>query len=112
MIEKPFGSSVDVSARGEVVVALRGGIDLSVATELRVILDEALARGCDVRVDLSDVELIDSSGLRELLRAQGLAARRQHAFGVSSPSPIVRRVLEVADVAGLITDDRPIAEAG
>jgi anti-anti-sigma factor len=112
MIEKPFANRVVVAATGEVVVSLRGGIDMSVAAELRAVLDEALALGGDVRVDLAEVELIDSSGLRELLRAQALAARRQRSFGVSEPTAIVRRVLEVADVAGLIVGEQRVAEAG
>jgi len=53
MIEKPFANRVVVAATGEVVVSLRGGIDMSVAAELRAVLDEALALSDDVRVDLA-----------------------------------------------------------
>jgi len=112
MVRRSFEHHVVTDASDDVVIVLTGDIDMSAAGELRVVLDEVLANDRDVCVDVTRVDLIDSSGLRELLRAQALAARRQHTFSVSSPTPIVRRVLEVADAMGLVADGGRIAGVG
>ena len=86
------------------VLRLAGQIDLSLTATLRALLDDALARSDDVRVDLSGVRNVDSTAIRELLRAQALAARAGKVFSVVAPSPGVWRLLGAADAAGLVLD--------
>jgi len=87
------------------IVILQGEMDLAVAEEIRSQLDKAVSTGCDVRVDVSRVVYIDSSCIRELLRAHAAAEIRGATLTLSPPRPNVRRTLEVADVASLIGED-------
>lgn len=86
------------------LVVLEGCIDVTCTAQLRVTLDNSLNESDDVCVDLSRVSYLDSTGLRELLRAQAHAARTQKQFGVIAPSGAVRRLLDLADAAGLLHD--------
>jgi anti-anti-sigma factor len=90
------------------VVALTGYVDLSLVRQLRAVLDRALAGSDEVRIDLSELRAIDSAGIRELLRAQALAARSRQRFGVSAANARAYRILERADARGLMieTTDR------
>jgi anti-anti-sigma factor len=51
------------------VLHLSGEIDISTADQLRHALEEALALGSEVVVDMSEVTFIDAGGLGVLLRA-------------------------------------------
>jgi anti-sigma B factor antagonist len=86
------------------IVAL-GEADLSVAEELGTTMFRALdARTGPVLVDCAGLRYLDSSGIRELLRAQAAAVQLDLTFGVVNPSPNVRQVLELTDVATLIIE--------
>lgn len=90
------------------IVALTGDVDLSQVRRLRAVLAQALAGSDEVRIDLSELRAIDSAGIRELLRAQALAARSRQRFGVSAANARAFRILERADARGLMieTTDR------
>ena len=45
---------------------------------------------------------LDPIGIRELLRAQAVAARLGKSFAVISPSAVVRMYLDAVDAAGLL----------
>jgi len=85
-------------------VVLTGEMDLSVAESIRGQLTRAVDSGADIAVDLSQVAYIDSSCIRELLRAQAAAEMRGSSFVVVEPSDQVRRVLEIADVMSLMRE--------
>jgi anti-anti-sigma factor len=89
------------------VVALTGDVDLSLVRRLRAVLAQALAGGDEVRIDLSELRAIDSAGIRELLRAQALAARSRQRFGVSVANARAYRILERADARGLMIETTP-----
>jgi anti-anti-sigma regulatory factor len=61
--------------------------------ELRITLNDALRASDDVRLDLTEVRFLDSIAIRELLRAQALAARAGKGFGIVSAAPAVRHSL-------------------
>ena len=84
-------------ASGRSVLVVSGEVDLSVADRLAAELGELLAAG-DAVVDLSAVGFIDSSGVRELLRANQRAADVGSALALRAPSPACRRVLEISGV--------------
>jgi anti-sigma B factor antagonist len=80
-------------------VDLHGAIDLETAPELSEELEDLASRGAKlVVVDLTDVEFLDSSGLRALVHG----ARTVEAGGgrllVEGASGAVERVLELTDV--------------
>src|SRR4051812_20865819 len=60
----------DELADGRVVIGLTGELDVASASMLRAAFDDARARGrAGVVVDLSDVRMIDSTGLSVLVTA-------------------------------------------
>jgi anti-sigma B factor antagonist len=89
---------------GTRIIFLAGALDLTLIGRLRVTLDEALETSDDVVVNLSEVRAVDSTGIREFLRAQARAAQMEKSFTVVSPTPAVRRLFEAADAAGLLVD--------
>ncbi len=90
-----------------VVVALSGDIDLAVREATSAALADAVASACatgaDVVVDLSGVTFLDSTGLSCLMLASR-ALGPDHAFHLSHPPQMVRRVLEIAGLGWMIHD--------
>jgi anti-anti-sigma factor len=96
---------ITVEADGTQRVFVIGEADLSVAEAFGATLLGALeARTGPVLVDCEALHYLDSSGIRELLRAQATAARLDLVFGVVNPAPNVRQVLELTDVETLIIE--------
>ena len=89
-----------VPNREEVVVALRGEIDLDCAAVIEGEVRELIDRGFDrVVLDLREVSFLDSTGLHTLL---SLRERAQRAGGhlVLVPGPgAVQRIFEVTGIA-------------
>ncbi|TDB98582.1 anti-sigma factor antagonist [Micromonospora fluostatini] len=84
-----------------VVVRPSGDIDLAVAEPLRAALAEAVAVGRPVVLDLSQVELIDSTGLGILVRAHNDARQRGLTLCLVAPSRFVLTVLHTMRLAGV-----------
>jgi anti-sigma B factor antagonist len=84
---------------GRPLLAVAGEIDLAVAGRFAEELGSLVSGdgGWGV-VDLSAVEFIDSSGIRELLKAKGTAQTAGGDLLLMSPSPACRRVLEISGV--------------
>ncbi len=96
-----IGTAAGLSVRPDgdlLVVALRGSIDIYSVPGLRPAL-ERLADGGDLVVDLSEVTLIDSSGLGALMRLRNRSRRAGTGrFGLVCPR---RRLRRVFDLTGL-----------
>lgn len=88
-------------ADGAVRMTLTGELDLSATPGLKVRLNELRRSQDRVRLDLSELEFIDCSGIRAILEAMADARRRGCAFEVErSVSPIVDRVVSFGAIAG------------
>jgi anti-sigma B factor antagonist len=79
---------------------VRGEVDIATAPQFRRELDDHLSRGpSDLRIDLSGVSFMDSSGVHALL----VAVRTGHLIGahvaLTGTSPQVDRLLGVVGVA-------------
>jgi anti-sigma B factor antagonist len=88
---------------GRRVVHLVGPLDIATSGAVEEALRSALEGGGPVRLDLSDVTFMDSSGMRSLLRAFRLARERDAAFELIPGPPVVQRVLHVTGLADLLT---------
>jgi anti-anti-sigma factor len=87
---------------GSVMVDLAGEFDLDAEANVLEAVERLFADGAThVTFDLDDVDFIDSSGVRVLVRL-----RRDHGdrVGLGATSPSVRRVLDIAGVTGLFAD--------
>ena len=88
---------------GVILLVLAGEIDLATSGQFRAVVDEAIAEGASLVADVEEVTFMDSTMLRELLRAHrdlGGAGRR---FILAAPQPAVRRLLELTGTHGLFT---------
>ncbi|HEU5109708.1 MAG TPA: STAS domain-containing protein [Micromonosporaceae bacterium] len=76
------------------VVRLRGQLDILYAPELREVLLDAGKRHRNVVLDLSDVRLLDSTGLGQLVQARQLAESAGGRLCLVGPSPFLVSVLD------------------
>jgi anti-anti-sigma factor len=84
------------------LIELAGELDIAATSALRSYVDEAADRRGLV-LDLSGATFVDSSMLKELLRANAELARDDTKLVLSGISPVVRRVLELTRTIALFT---------
>jgi anti-sigma B factor antagonist len=112
---EPAGAYV-VEAReapdGVVLLELAGELDIAATAALRSHVDEAAGRR-GVVFDLSGARFVDSSMLKELLRANAELARYETPLVLAGVPPALRRVLDLTRTADLFTlaEDREAALA-
>jgi anti-sigma B factor antagonist len=94
------------------LVELSGELDIAATSEVRACVDEAAGRRGLV-LDLSGATFVDSSMLKELLRASAELDRYETRLVLAGITPPVRRVLELTRTTELFTiaDDRQAALA-
>jgi len=88
-----------------VVITPEGDIDLETATYLREVLRQLVADKQDGRidVDMHAVTNLDSSGIAMLVAARRAAELKGIKLRLREPGPMVRMVLEVANLDILLT---------
>lgn len=90
--------NVELSARegdGQVVVVLRGELDVTEAARVAASLAVVAASGRTVILDLEGLGFIDSSGLAALVRARRLARRAGFDLLLAAPQRQVLRMLAI-----------------
>ena len=90
--------SVDVSTRvcdGQVVVVLRGELDVADAAMVAASLAVVAASGRNVILDLAHLEYIDSSGLAALVHTRQHARRAGFDLLLAAPQQQVQRMLAI-----------------
>jgi anti-anti-sigma factor len=88
-------------------IALCGELDLANADTAEAALEESLASGNQVIVDMRELEFIDSTGIALLVSALGRGEADRRVRFIPSASPAVTRVLELTGLAERL----PLAEA-
>jgi anti-sigma B factor antagonist len=95
-----FGVRQDHDADGAVRMTLTGELDLSATPGLRVRLGEIQRSKRPVRLDLSELEFIDCSGIRAILEVMAEARREGRPLEVDRDvSPIVSRIVSFGSIA-------------
>jgi anti-sigma B factor antagonist len=90
--------------RGAPCVALAGELDVAEVPPVERALDEAIAESAGAfLVDLCELEFLDSSGIRVLLRARAVLGRNDRTLALICPPGPVRRALELTGVSDLFT---------
>jgi anti-sigma B factor antagonist len=104
MFESGTGFEIHESVREDgFCLTVAGEVDLATAPALRERLRELRAEERPVRVDLSQVEFMDSSGLAVLVAATNEARANGWRFAVDPDvAPQVRRLFQIAGVEAFI----------
>lgn len=88
----------------EIVLELRGELDISTADQLQERLEAArLSEVERVTVDLRALDFVDSTGLRILLRAQQAANEGSGGLAFVPAKGQVERIMQVAGIDGELT---------
>lgn len=88
------------------VVRVAGEVDLDSSPELWNGLRDTLREARQVKVDLSSVTYIDSSGVAILIKGLKQAAKNGQSYRLLDPSPRVMAVLELAQLPQLFEIER------
>lgn len=98
---------------GIVVLVMAGEIDLATSGQFRAVVDEALVEKSSLVADMAEVAFMDSTMLRELLRAHRDLEAAGRRFVLAAPQAPVRRLLDLTGTARLFmaADTRPEALA-
>jgi anti-sigma B factor antagonist len=92
---------------GVVRVRISGEVDMEVRGEVREAIEGAINAPGTARilVDIDQVTFLDSSGIASLVAGQHAAKRAGLRYGVVNPRGGVRRVLEIACVLTMLTEE-------
>jgi anti-anti-sigma factor len=97
----------DIDSDGSVRLRLEGELDAHGAPELETVLSQSVATGATVKVDLTEVSFVDSSGLAALLEARTRLAAVGGTLNIVGVSDAAARLLAIAGVdADLMDPDR------
>jgi anti-sigma B factor antagonist len=104
--------SVSTADGGVLDVALRGEIDYLNAGQVAEVLDEAVRRQRpnSVRIDMSEVTFLDSSGIAVLVKGMKAARAAQADYLVARPVPKVFDQLRMTGLTELFPVEAPSAE--
>jgi anti-anti-sigma factor len=98
---------------GAVRMTLTGELDLSASAGFKARLREVQRARDRVRLDLSELEFIDCSGIRAILEAMAEARREGCSFEVDrAVSPIVGRIVTLGAIAGELWPGETAARPG
>ena len=106
--------SVDLSTRecgGQVIVALRGVLDIVDAVSVAAALTALAARERDIIIDLAGLEFIDSSGVAALVRGRRQARYAGAELLLAAPQQQVLRVLTLTRLLDVFPVHATVAEA-
>jgi anti-anti-sigma factor len=108
-----FGVRQHQDADGAVRMTLVGELDLSAAAGLKARLDEVHHAKRRVRLDLSELDFIDCSGIRAILDALAQARREGGAIEVDrSVSPIVGRLVSLGAISAELWPSDAVGRSG
>lgn len=97
-----FAAARATDAAGQDLLAVSGDVDLATAPELVAAAEELSASGeGPIRLDLSRVSFLDSTGISALLEIRRTAAEAGRDVVVVERSAVVDRVFAVAGITDL-----------
>lgn len=107
-----FGISLKVTA-GESIVGVRGTVDHLSAAVLRAVIDAVVVQGCRLAVlDLSELDLIETSGLSVIASAARRLAEAGGLLTIRSPRPGISRILDANGLGSMVCREVPGKASG
>jgi anti-anti-sigma factor len=97
-----------IASPSSVALVVVGELDIETAPTLReAVFEVMLARGGAPQIrrvvlDFAQVQFCDAAGLRPVLEARTALAERGVVLSLRRPQPLVRRVLDLLDLAGVL----------
>lgn len=107
-----FMLAEDAEADGEFVIRLHGELDIDTVPELERALLHSRPAGQRVVLDLSELEFMDSTGLRVLLRARVAAEEGHWEIRLRNVPSNVRRLFDMTGVRDALPAEAPGFETG
>ena len=80
----------------KITLAIEGRLDTMTAPELEKVLDAALSEATELVLDMTNLEYVSSAGLRVILKAQKVMARK----GAMKLVGVNESVMEVFEITG------------
>ena len=97
--------SIAMSARGSLVVRLRGELDVATGPLLAEILATIIAADdADVTIDVRDVTFMDSAAVRVFEHGHAFLVDHDRVLKLSAPTPFIRLVLDLCDASVLVDE--------
>ena len=85
------------------VIKLSGEMDAAAAASVQTEIDKLIQEGCaGLTLDMSEVNYIDSSGIRVLLGTYKKLAKQSGKMNLLKPSEPVIMILELADLTDIL----------
>ena len=99
---EPFSWAIE-SRDSMVTLRLSGELDLAIVEASKdTLVDDVIRTQGSVVVDFSELEFIDSTGLRLLLDLKFKLDERGRTFALGATSPAVARVLDVSGIRSVL----------
>jgi anti-anti-sigma factor len=107
LTEATFSFDEDAGNGGERVVRVRGELDIDSAPDLEGVLLRPRPARQRVVLDLSELEFMDSTGLRVLLRARAVAEDGGWELFLRDVPPTIRRLFDMTGVHAALPAEAP-----
>ncbi len=85
------------------IIKVSGDVDMDSSPSLRSEITRLLKTKQGLKVDLSDVGYLDSSGIAVLIQGYKAAQKPAVAYALLNPSPQVKAVIDLAQLNRLFT---------
>lgn len=86
----------------DVIAHLHGEVDLANHDMVQAALNEMVATGKDVVIDVTDLEFMDVATARLIMQAAQVVRSRGNGFFVQNPRPLIRRILILLGMDSLL----------
>ena len=106
-----MSNTVEVSGQ-TAQVTLSGSVDINTTGELRNAIQAVPTSVKSFVINASDVSYIDSSGVAVMLLVKQVAERSSASFAITSVSPMVMKVLELAKLDQVFKIQSVASEGG
>ena len=109
LLEPAFAARMEIED-GVAVVKVHGDVDLAARDEMWAVIEEALAYGDRLAIDLGHTTFLDSIGLNMIVRASNERGPDLERIVLRAPSEAVCKLLRITGVDRLVTIE-PRAES-